>query len=114
MRFVIQVLFIFLAISPFALAANQSCTGTISHLWTDKSGYLYVYPSFRNAHVGICNVNSTVNSIAPSTCKSWQGLFQQAIASNKTITILYLNITTTCVGIATYFSAPSPEHVMLN
>lgn len=93
-------------------AQTQWCTGTISYLWVNKSGSIFIYGTWRNAHTQICNLNKAWKGVSPGTCKSWQALTQQAHATQKSVIVQYYNISS-CKAIGTYGRAPSPTYVAL-
>ena len=98
--------------SSVIYAKTQWCTGTISNLWVDKGGSIFIHATWRNGHTKICNLNKVWKAVSPSTCKSWQALTQQAHATQKKVIVQYPNLSS-CKAIPAYSAAPSPNYVML-
>lgn len=103
---------ILLMTSSAICAKTQWCSGTISNLWIDKGGSIFLYGTWRNGHTKICNLNKSWKGVSPSTCKSWQALTQQAHATQKKVIVQYKNLSS-CKAIPTYSRALSPNYVML-
>lgn len=103
---------VLLMASSAIYAKTQWCTGSITYLWVDKNGSIFIHGTWRNEHTQICNLNKAWKAVSPSTCKSWQALTQQAHATQKKVIVQYLNLSS-CKAISTYAGAPSPNYVML-
>jgi hypothetical protein len=88
------------------------CTGTISHLWVDNAGIVYVLPSWRQDHTAICVINGTWNGITAELCRSWYALLMTARASGQRLTVYYTQ-PYTCDNLPRYGSTPAPGYVML-
>lgn len=102
-----------MALSANTFAAHPKwCSGTISNLWVDKGGSIFIRGTWRNGHTQICNFNKSWKGVSSGTCKSWQALTQQAHATQKKIIVQYKNLSS-CKAIPAYSAAPSPENVML-
>ena len=98
--------------SSMIQASTQWCTGSITNIWVDKSGSIYIHGTWRDAHTKICSLATTWKGVSPNTCKSWQALTQQAHATQKSVIIQYSNLSA-CKKLPTYSKAPSPNYVML-
>ena len=49
-------------------AAPQWCQGTVSNLWVNATGIVFVVPSTLGDYVQICNINSESGGVSPTTC----------------------------------------------
>jgi hypothetical protein len=101
------------------IASAQSntiwCGGTVKNLWVDQSGNAYVFTSWRNDYVRVCNVQESAGVVSATTCLSWVALLKSAVQRSATTTIYYsgAGVPATCPQMATYTSAPIPGYVML-
>ena len=103
---------VLLITSSAIYAKSQWCTGTISNVWINKGGSIFIHGTWRNGHTQICNLNKAWKGISPVTCSSWQALTQQAHATQKKVILQYSNLSS-CKAIPTYGGSPSPNYVML-
>jgi len=96
-----------------AQAAPQWCYGTMSNLWLDAAGDVYVRVSWRNDYVRLCNVNGNVGSVSVTTCASWISLARSAVQRSAQTTVQYSEAPA-CETMPVYQAAPVPYYVMLN
>jgi hypothetical protein len=95
---------------------NLWCDGTVSNLWIDHGGNAFVLPSWRADHIRVCNVQSDVGTITPTTCLTWVSLLRSAVQRGARTTIFYTGtgVPAACNQMLTYSLAPLPYYVMLN
>ncbi|MCX7113366.1 MAG: hypothetical protein NTX45_25310 [Proteobacteria bacterium] len=98
--------------SSTSLAAPQWCYGKVSNLWMAANGELYVFTSWRNDYVRVCNINQNLGPVTPQNCASWLTLLRNAV-TNKENTIIYYDNAPACKDIPVYANAPVPGYVML-
>ncbi len=116
-------LFIALALivmMPFQAKADLWCRGKFTQVYTDNSGYVVVYASFRNGYLTLCNVNSTWKGISTATCAA---MLTTALAAQKTgfEAQMYYIVSkpapanmTSCATIPAYNQAPASYYVMIS
>lgn len=102
----------FLAPITSAHAATW-CGGRVSGVLTDAGGRVYVYPSFRNDWVQICNLATAWKGVSIDICKSWLATVT-ALRLTGESTVFHYNETFTCNAIASYDSAYSPAYISIN
>lgn len=103
---------------PLVASAQSNtiwCAGTVRNLWIDQSGNAFVFTSWRNDYVRICNVQESAGVVTATTCLSWVALLKSAVQRSATTTIYYTGtgVPATCPQMTTYASAPIPFYVML-
>lgn len=90
------------------------CGGTLSNLWVDQAGNAFVFTSWRNDYVRVCNVNESLGAVTPTICLTWVSLLKSAV-QRKAITTIYYSgsLPATCAQMPTYSNSPIPFYVML-
>lgn len=96
-----------------AQSAQQWCSGTLSYLFVDTSGAVYVNNSWRGDYVILCNVNGTWAGIPTTTCLAWLSLARNALQRASYVTFYYSDAPA-CNAMPTYGSAPVPSYIMMN
>jgi hypothetical protein len=102
--------------SPVEAQQPQWCEGTVSHLFTDGNGDVFVRTQFRGDFLRICNINRASGQngeITATQCAVWTSLLKSAVERKAQTIIYYASPPTTCAQFATYGSAPWPWYVML-
>lgn len=96
-----------------ASAAQVSCTGTPTGVFTNTNGSLVAQMPWRQDWVGVCNVKTSWKGIDPSICWTWFTFISTAIAEQKPILVSYSGASN-CASIATYENSPAPYYVRLD
>jgi len=103
---------LFTASLGVANAAPQWCGGTLDRIWVNNQGDVFVFPSWRQDHVRICNLKGLDGVTDAVTCSTWYSQMAQAVKDNRETIIQYSDIPS-CATIPTYGNAPVPYYVML-
>lgn len=103
---------VLLLCSTVTMAAAQWCSGKLTDLWMDKNGVAFVFTSWRNQYVQVCNINQTVDGVTPANCATWISLIRNAVTNNAD-TIIYYADAPSCASVPIYGAAPIPYYVML-
>jgi hypothetical protein len=93
-------------------AAPAYCTGGLERMFHEASGLVYVFPTFRNDWVAICNVNANWNGVTPEVCRAWVSEVLSVILTQKAVTMYYADIPS-CAAIPYYSNAPAPAYIMV-
>ena len=102
---------ILVAFTVSAVAAPQWCQGTVSNLWVNATGIVFVVPSTRGDYVQICNINADMGGVPPTTCLIWFAMLKSAVQRQSSVIIQYSDAPA-CNALPTYASAPIPYYVM--
>ncbi len=94
-------------------AAQQWCTGTISHTYLTSTGELVIRGTWRNQHTMVCSLESEWKGVSTETCKGWLSLAVAAKISEANVIVYYSDVPS-CTEIAAYGSAPNPGYIMLD
>ena len=95
-------------------ATPNWCNGTVTSVYTDSLGNVYVFGSYRGDYTQVCNVTSAWGAISPQTCVVWVSNLTTAVATKLPVIVFYADLgTNTCATIPTYGNAPAPSYVML-
>ncbi len=96
-----------------AQADTIYCSGNVIGVWTYSNGNLTVTTSFRDGMI-ICNVNDIANSVAASTCRSWQAILTSAYLSGKPTNWAFnVSAGITCASLPNYGNSVPPSYVMM-
>jgi hypothetical protein len=96
-----------------ALAAPQWCGGKIERMFHDAGGVVFIFPTFRNDWIAICNVNAAWQGVTPEVCRGWLSETLSVILGDKSVTIFYSDVPS-CEAIPYYSLAPAPSYVMVH
>ena len=96
-----------------ASASPLYCTGKIFRVFSNNSGDVYFYTTWRSDYIFACNMVSTVNNINPSVCKGWYAS-AVAAAQTQTSTIMFFPDTNvpSCDVMPTYTNASPVGYFM--
>jgi hypothetical protein len=100
-------------LSTTAQAAQQWCVGTLSNLWVDKNGVVFVRPSWRGDYIGLCNVNDVRDGVSPTLCMAWLSAIRSSIVRQAPTTVHYSDAPS-CATVPTYESSPAPYYVLVD
>ena len=102
--------------SASPVLANLYCSGTVSKLYVNKSGEVWVNGTWRtdDQFTMICDLDTTWNDLSPSDCKNWFPMLQGALHAATPVTIYYpLSGTANCTELLTNSNSPAPHYVVL-
>lgn len=112
MRFLCFLVMMFF--SANASASYHFCEGKITRAWTDGSGNVFIFGTWRGAHTQICSVTKEWKGVDPEACKVWVSSVHLAYASQSDVTVRYNDTAAeSCSTLATYRDAPAPNYVMV-
>lgn len=111
-----KILFILL----LSLFSNSSfaylfCKGTITDVWVDEHGRLYINGSWRSGHTQVCDIDSNWNGVSLEVCKAWLSISTAAQVSKAAVVVRYDDgDAESCSTLETYGNAPKPNYIMLD
>ncbi|EGQ8056819.1 TPA: hypothetical protein ACF39K_001280 [Vibrio parahaemolyticus] len=107
-----KFLFLLCLFSASAMTAESiHCEGLVNDVWIQSDGALIVSTSWASS-VGLCNVNTSRNGVAPETCKSWASMALTAVTTRKPLMMQYYNLKK-CSDIKRYTASEKPHYVMI-
>lgn len=96
--------------------ADNICTGTIGGVFTDRTGRVMTYVTFRNDWVQVCNVTAAWKGVHVDICKNWVAALTTLRVTQEPVAMYYMDYPSgfACMSVPTYENAPSPPYISIN